>query len=222
MKTKSTSPRQIAIIAIIFAITGIWCIVSAIIGLTRESKDLNEAFGNVISERERYEGKVELASPCILEMKHTVNLIPAGKEYFYAVFSEDESNAVIVRAGKKWGENFNSDTFQSCYDMVIDGTVKRLSYKAKAEIDTIATEFAEYDINLTRTYYIDLLAKRFYIIRIIVGAGTLLLAGLLIFALTAKYQNSIANGTKSSLCQKIVLIAILPTCLLALYILIMK
>lgn len=48
----------------------------------------------------------------IAEVKHSLNLIPVGKDYFYLGYNETTDDYYLIKASKNWGtEHFDEDAF---------------------------------------------------------------------------------------------------------------
>lgn len=127
--------------------------------------------------------KVEYATQNYYTLSHSVNFIPTGKEYYYVIFSEDQSDAIFVRAGKKWGRFFNSRTLEAYSGPVaISGKVKSLDYEARKGADKLQESFQSEGMPISVSYYyIDLLAKQYGILSILSGVLWFVIAAMFIY-----------------------------------------
>ncbi len=104
-------------------------------------------------------------------MKHTINFIPVGKEYYYIVFNDDMSQLTFVRADKHWGENFDANTGLASGDVKIKGRVREMDYKIKKELSGDINYLVGSGIDMATTddgdyLYIDALTSKVAILKL--------------------------------------------------------
>ena len=99
-------------IVLLFGFSAAWCLFSGVKGLFLATPhSMDEAFTN-LTKGGRYEGEISYISPEFCEFKHTINLIPAGTEHYYLMFSPDGEHVVPIRASKTWDNQFAGDSVQ--------------------------------------------------------------------------------------------------------------
>lgn len=159
---------SIACIVLIFGSLTLWCLLSGVKGLfLANTHSMDEAFTNLI-KGDIYEGEISYISPEFCELKHTINLIPAGTEHFYLMFSPDGEHVVPIRASKKWDKQFAGDSVQMV-SLKEKGIVREMDYKVRGELSSIVTAFAEEGIKVEPSLYVDLIADRMSVLQIIAG-----------------------------------------------------
>lgn len=100
-----------------------------------QAKDLPSDLSE-LQRKEFVSGETHYGSKLLLTMKHTFNyIIPMGKEYYYCVYSDDTDTVSFVRAGKKFGDNFNNDSYSSSA-VKIKGKVREADSQVKRELST--------------------------------------------------------------------------------------
>ena len=120
-----------------------------------------------------------------LEMKHTVNFIPTGREHYYLAVSEDGLVRFLVRAKPSWiDKHFGSSGFAEG-GVTIKGRVVRVDYEMIKEINELNIQLLKNDIvtssgTLNTNFYIDARYKEFGLLRILCGVG-LIVVGVLVF-----------------------------------------
>lgn len=162
--------KRIGILLLCLSAFSVWCIVSGILGLRKAGNPLEDIFVDTVSTGSRYEGRVRVASPCFLQIANFINLIPAGNEYYYLIFQdEDLSRAYVIRAGKHWEDYFDNGI--PVNDVVISGTVKKMPSDAVKRLDEVIGGLSEdgYEVHADRMYYLDTQSHKLYIIRILIG-----------------------------------------------------
>lgn len=179
---------SLVLILLLFGGVAIWCLVSGTKGLFgANTHTMDEAFTNVI-KGDVYEGTISYISPEFCELKHTINLIPAGTEHFYLMFSPDGTKVIPIRASKKWDTQFVGDSVQTV-SLQERGIVREMDYKVRKELSSIVTAFAEEGIQVEPALYIDLNTNKLSVLQIIIGISIILCA--VYFAITGKR----ADGT---------------------------
>ncbi len=82
-------------------------------------------------------------------MKHTINFIPVGTEYYYLVYTDDSAQAIFVRADKNFIDNFDNDGI-SYSGVTFSGKVREMDFDMEKEIRSTANEITAYGINVAR------------------------------------------------------------------------
>ncbi len=167
----------------VFAAAGLFCVISALVGLLQPRTDAPDIFS--AGEGERVYVSTEYITPCVYEVKHSVKLIPTGHEYYYAFMGED-NKAYLVRLGKSFGEGLNGEGFRhvSGLCLAVTGKVKRL--EQTSELREAAERFSAAGTELNAGYYLDTLYQVNYLIRLAVGCGYLLFSSAFAVFLTNK------------------------------------
>lgn len=111
----------------------------------------------------------------ILEIEHSINyIIPFGKDYYYVGIDEDY-NAYIIHAPKKWAEN----NFTDSYDNMIEITAlkKKISdYDISKELYSIVSEQEEFTFPLGYSECLELTYIKDAVMKIISGLLITILA----------------------------------------------
>lgn len=113
----------------------------------------------------------------VLELKHSVNLIPTGSDHYYLMMTNDNSAApFLVRAKPSYIEKNFSGGIAMLGSQKIKGRVTRLNYKATSEVSLINSKLLAENIitsgeKLNTYYYIDMRFKEFGGLRILCGIG---------------------------------------------------
>lgn len=143
------------------------------------------------------EGEISFSTPAYLEVSHTTNLIPSGKEYYYLVYNEDYSKCVSVRADKDFADNF--DTFgYSEEGVVIKGKAKEITSENRQRLSELKSEMLSEGVVInTVQYYIDCKADTLSMIQIIIGALILVIA--ILVGVTNKINNNSYTGAPKAL-----------------------
>ncbi len=112
-----------------------------------------------------------------LEIKHSVNLIPTGKDHYYLMIASDNSVApFLVRAKPSFIEKNFVGGIAMLGSQKIKGKVTRLNYKAASEVSSINSKLLAESLissgeELDKYYYIDMRYKEFGGLRILCGIG---------------------------------------------------
>ncbi len=149
-----------------------FCIISAIMGLMSPAADVGELFKGDWEKGAVYEGKTHVAAPEIYYIKHSVNyIIPLGTEHYFFIYNDDASSAVAVRADKSFIDKFDANG-GSAEGVEIKGKLRWADSGLRGRIreftDLYSEVTGETPYKLT-DYYLDLLAPRNFILRLIVG-----------------------------------------------------
>ena len=159
---------------IVFA-AGLFCVISSATGLLQPKRECG-FFSADIGERVTVE--TEYLTPCVYEIEHKVNFIPAGREYYYAFMSSD-GRAYLARLNGSFGDGLDGEGFRhvSQLCLCVTGKVKRL--KASAELGAVVRQCAEEGVELDGEYYLDTIYQVNYLWRIAIGIGFLIFSGAL-------------------------------------------
>lgn len=120
-----------------------------------------------------------------LEMKHTINFIPTGREHYYMAVSEDGLVRFLVRAKPSWIEKrFGSSGSES--EVTVKGRVVRVEYEMIKEINELNIRLLQNGLAtsgaaLNTNFYIDVRYKEFGLLRILCGVGIAVVAVLVFF-----------------------------------------
>lgn len=111
----------------------------------------------------------------VLEIEHSINyIIPFGKDYYYVGFDEDD-NAYMIHAPKKWAEN----NFADGSDNVLEITAlqKKVSdYDISKELYSIASQQEELTFPLGYSECLELTYIKDAVMKILSGILVLILA----------------------------------------------
>ncbi|MDE7398487.1 MAG: hypothetical protein K2N06_03070 [Oscillospiraceae bacterium] len=111
------------------------------------------------------------------EVKNTINFIPTGKEHYYLAMSEDGIVRFLVRAKPSWiDKNFPLSGFSESGGVKIKGRIVSMDYKLIQEAKDInnvllRSETITEEESLNVYYYIDARYKEFGGLRLLCGAG---------------------------------------------------
>lgn len=94
---------------------------------------LTTGIGDLINKEDYVSVQIEGAVP-ILQVKHSVDFIPTGSEYYYACIEQDSDRLYIVKAPKNWGsKNFTEEHLAKVVGGVpVNGLVKRITDRSVA------------------------------------------------------------------------------------------
>lgn len=152
---------------------GLLGLISGFFGRASDPLDINEAFDYGVGKGNSYEGEIKYCSQVACEYSHRLYyIIPLGTEYYYVAFSEDQSEAVVVRADKKFGDNFDEDTGEAISTVHVKGRVDSMARDVENHFADIKKEI-NLDTPNFDSYYIDLIGDSVSIFRIISGIGLL-------------------------------------------------
>lgn len=142
----------VGILFLIFII--IFALFMGISGLKTESQSLDDAFSNGLKNGTCVSGVPYMGSSnCNFEYTHKLKFIPFMHEYYFLILSEDMDTALLVRADKDFGENFDATTKRNISGTAIKGSVRTPSSKVRKYF----TAMKEPMIN--SAYCIDLLSS---------------------------------------------------------------
>lgn len=117
-----------------------------------------------------------VAAGKVLEMKHSVNFIPTGREHYYLAVSEDGVVRFLVRAKPSWIEKNFGSSGVSLTGVTVKGRLVRTEYEMIKEINELnvrlmQNELIESDEAVSTSYYIDARYREFGLLRMICGVG---------------------------------------------------
>lgn len=153
----------------------------------------------------------------ILTVTNSIDFIPMLNEYYYIVGGEDKM--VIVRAGKNFGENFDSETFECKNGLKVNGKVRKLDSDARYEINkrlggTLSADEDTYEY--IDTYcYIDTYSRRIASIKVIIGAVSVIIAAVMIRLVKNKKENDYDDLSQKTLGKGFVMVIAIGAILLS-------
>lgn len=208
---------SIATMLLIFALLTGWCLLSGAKGLFfARTHSMDEAFANIV-EGDVYEGTISYISPEVCELKHSINLVPAGTEHFYLMLSTDGKYVVPIRVSKKWDEQFIGDSVQTV-SIEERGMVREMDYNVRNELSSLVTAFEAEGIQVESRLYVDLIADRLCILQLITGIS--LIVCVIYFAFFAKKEVITSfKGTLSSLTGLFIVVLMVVTAGMLIYLL---
>lgn len=134
-KKKFTLKQSLIVTSLVLITLIVWSLFRGISDLTGSRTTLDKVFDGDYTIKEYVVDEVPHASQNFLTIQHSLNFIPAGNEHFYLVLSENYSKAVIVRANRSWGDQFDDDG-DSDKSVIIRGKLKKISKEVREEFDT--------------------------------------------------------------------------------------
>lgn len=176
-----------AIAFIFFALMSLLGFFMGISGFIKESRTLDEAFGKGLEKGTCVSGVPAYGvNEYSLDYVHKINFIPILHEYYFVISSEDQSEILLVRAPKDFGENFDGDTFRNLTGVEIKGNVKSTADKVSEHF----RKAGAVDLDA----YIDLLSTRRNIEWLIIGVFNALLL-IWIAVRTVKHTDQFSKAT---------------------------
>ena len=172
MKKKENSKLLTAFgLLLLVAFIGFY-VVTAVLDLigSFKIKDLGSNFNKSDFKKGDYVSvEAHYGSDLILTMKHSVNFIPTGKEYYYLILNDSTDTAIYVRANKKFGDQFTDGIN---YDGVkLSGKVRYMKSKVRNELRSQISELKssgmEVPIITSDVLYIDAVTKTQAILRLL-------------------------------------------------------
>ena len=136
-------------------------------------------------------------------MKHTINFIPVGTEYYYILFNDDFTQAIFVRADKKLKNSFNSSGLTTS-PVTVKGKIRTMDYKLKKELANDVNSMSANGIDVAMSdkgeyYFIDAMTTKISVLKL-AGFGFLVIAIIFCFLLTKLPVTQ--PGEKSNQTQK--------------------
>ena len=188
--SQKSSEKSIIWGALLFIAITIAGFIIGIKGLTGEKVSLNDAFANGLDRGEIVSGVPAYGiDHYALKVKHTVRGIPVGNDYYFYIIDENDENALVVRASKDFGKNFDSE-YQNSKNVRIKGKVKRMDYKVRSSLSDNGGYGGD--------YYIDLLSNRIAIMWLVVGIVGLLTIIIFVVTNMKKKNDDFFEGTTVS------------------------
>ena len=197
---------------LIFVILTLFCIGYGISGLTGEKVTLDEAFTSGLDGGEIVSGIPPYGSNHYnLRIENRVNFIPMGSDYYFMILSEDEERALIVRAPKDFGDNFDGE-YKNFSNKSIRGKVKKSNSKVENNF-RLDNPMA---MNKFQTsMYIDMTSTRLSIMWLAVGIFNILMTVVLIMRMKkSQYDDYVATGKKVGLAAFLIIGVIAATVVL--------
>lgn len=117
----------------------------------------------------------------IYAVKHSVNLIPTGKEHYYLAATDDEFIPLVIKANASWYKNnFDADG-AAIGTVTVRCKVEGLDYDFKSDFDKINNKISEYGAHVSASMYLNSSYKRLATLRLV--SGLLLLAAAILGAI---------------------------------------
>lgn len=124
-------PNPLAGLLFLIFIT-VFSLFMGISGLKAEPQTLDDAFSNGLKSGTCVSGVPYMGSSnCNFEYTHKLKFIPFMHEYYFLILSEDMDTALLVRADKDFGENFDKTTKRNISSMTIKGNVRTPTAKVR-------------------------------------------------------------------------------------------
>ena len=160
--------RKVGMVIFVLILVGctLYGIISGAMGLTNGSytePSVNAEVGKLC------EVEVEMAFEAY-SGKHTLNLIPTGKEHFYLCLTEDDGIPLLVKAKTSWyNANFDEDGF--AYSTVkVKGEVMKMDSKFTKDLSDMNKKLnRELGISISTSKYISSNYKTLYALRLASG-----------------------------------------------------
>lgn len=167
---KKSKSVWVKALLIILGIVSVWLVVSSVIGLVRP---INKSKARNIGDRVEFvtgytvTGYTDYVTPI-----YTYESPLTGhKDHYYAVYSNNNEYAVIVKANSSWAENnFNGENGAANKTLLWSGTIKK--FRVPQEMKSIERNIAaRYGVGIRSDYYIDLTAPDQYLRRFNAGVA---------------------------------------------------
>lgn len=137
----------------------------------------------------------------VFSMKHSVNFIPIGTEYYYLLYSNDLASCIFVRASEDYADEFfdevdipNADGLY--YGTHLKGRVRELDSQIVHESSDMINQLNSEGITVitsgSEVLYIDLTTKFQGILRLITSFA--LLVSLILIIILAKFKGDVEIG----------------------------
>lgn len=171
MEAKNSKIKNIAII-VVFTLAVLFLVGKSAVTIIKSlspqvfSDDTDYAFD--FASAPYVKGNVFMITEKYCTLKHSLNFIPTGKDYYYIVCNEDETSAIAIRAPKGYDEKFIDALADGDGTVEIAGLVTRFNYKMASVNQETAQLLRNNDVSFASVnYYIDLLSVRYAILTII-------------------------------------------------------
>lgn len=177
------------------------------------TSSMEQMFQGTVDKGEYVDGKVLFGSDEFVEVSHSVNFIPTGKEHFFLVFNEEMTKCVVVRGDKNWSEQFDEDGFSSS-GVQVQGAVKDMDWELEKELNEMLQSFAAEGITITASScYVDCLSDRYAYLTIAAIAVAL--------AVAVGFFLLLKKGSQQSVLAKVLVVLMLVDVCLTMHILAM-
>lgn len=155
-------------------------IISGIIGLTKSSYTEPTESAEV---GKLCEVEIEYAVE-VYEVKHTVNLIPTGKEHFYLCLTEEDGIPLLVKAKTSWyNTNFDYDGI-AYVPVKVTGEVMKMDSKLIKDLSDMNKQInSELGFSISTAKYISSNYKTLYMLRLVSGLFNIAAAAALLIML---------------------------------------
>lgn len=151
----------------------------------------------------------------VFSMKHSVNFIPIGTEYYFLLYSNDLSSCIFVRASEDYAEEFyeevdtpNADGLY--YGTHVKGRIRELDSQIVHESSDMIKELYDEGITVitegSEVLYLDLTTKFQAILRLITSFG--LLVSLILIIILAKNKGDVELGSDLGAFKPVGIIAV--------------
>ena len=131
----------------------------------------------------------------IYEVKHSVNLIPTGKEHYYLAATDDEFIPLVIKANASWYKNnFDADG-AAIGTVTVRCKVEGIDYDLTSDFDKINNKISEYGAHVSVSMYLNSSYKRLATLRLV--SGLLLLAAAIlgaIFMITDRFATKAGSA----------------------------
>lgn len=171
-KTETSAKEKLAsfflFVLVVFSVG--WCLVSGMKGLWfANTHAMNEVFTNPIIG-DVYEGEIKWVTKECFEYRHTINLIPAGTEHYYMMYSMEENKVILLRAPKGFDDTFTNDALNEI-SYQGRGLIRKLETDVKIEISDIRSAFEAEGVQMESALYVDIISNKLCMMQIFAGIG---------------------------------------------------
>lgn len=187
--------KESAVRIIVGILAGIFAVSMLVSGISAKQKIKNES----ISMEEFWDGNkivgtyvtgsVHYSTNAYLQINHSIRyIIPAGKEFYYVIFNEEQNKCISVRASEDWNNIFNSDTGYSASGKDISGVIKPMKSEVQAEFAEVKELLRQdgWELEISN-HYIDTNTNSLANMKIIVGLLSFLI--IVLVALNIRQAN---------------------------------
>lgn len=183
MQKDKSSIKTIIILLVLLVFFVIWVFTGVKVFTAKANPAIigGEA-GIAVSEGDYVFGKVMMSSPEYCEYTKLLSVIPLTKQHYYLIFNEDMTRCITVRADKSWENQFVQGLSLEPTGAPMQGYVKKLEDEVQGKLNNALKIYAEAGIQVSADtdLYIDCLAERFAIMKIVAGVLTLGIAAFVI------------------------------------------
>ena len=177
-------------------------------------KKITSNFSDTPGKGEYVEGYFHIGTELLLTMKHTINLIPSGNEYYFAVFNDSFDKMLFVRADKKFADNFPvTDTEGGSFFRLnesgysVKGKMRKMDYKEKKEVAQFVSDAQADGVSTIKSgddiLFLDATTGHIAILKLIFG-GCLVVAFVLfmVCASSSNKEKQAASGISPTMMPK--------------------